>query len=880
MPGLTGSSLSTGLPGLDDLLKGLIAGDNLVWQVESVEDYRPFVKPFLDHARSRGQKIVYFRFAQHEPLAKGNAGAEIHELRPELGFETFINSILQAIEQTGQGGAYVFDCLSDLAVDWFSDQMLGNLFRLTCPYLFDVGALAYFAVLRNRHSSAATGPIFDTAQIFLDVYRRHNRLYVQPVKVLQRHSPTMYRLHAWEGREFRPVGESATIADILTSASWPVLEEGSHRQGVFERVIEQAEKLAEAAESHEGAGPAAQDCFWRLLRMTISREEPILRLAEKHFALDDILRIRKRLIGTGLIGGKSVGMLLARAILRQEDPRWDDRLEPHDSFFIGSDVFYTFLVQNGCWGARQSGKTAEDLLDGALQARQRILTGVFPDSILRQFSTMLDYFGQSPIIVRSSSLLEDNFGCSFAGQYESVFCPNQGSREKRLENFLSAVRAVYASCMGRGALTYRAQRGMLDRDEQMALLVQRVSGAVYGTCYYPQLAGVGFSFNPYVWNELIDPQAGVLRLVFGLGTRAVGRSDDDYTRIVALNAPERRPEANIDQVRKYTQRKVDILDLDANLLATEEFSRVAQRSPTLPIEKFAVRERELERRASGRDRREGLWTLSFDHVLSDTPFAPDMRRMLAILEEAYGQPVDVEFTANFLGAGGGKINVVQCRPFQVRRGKAGARPPARIRPEDLILEAHGAVIGQSRHIALDRLVYVTPSRYGQLPIAQRYKVARLLGQLMRAGGGRECGNVMLLGPGRWGTTTPSLGVPVAFAEINQIAALCEIVAMREDLAPDVSLGTHFFNELVELDILYLALFPMRADNFLNERFFLQAPNRLGALLPGSADFEDLIRVVEARDVGDGRAIRLWANPLSQTALCYLDGASGNGAAEA
>ncbi len=154
---------------------------------------------------------------------------------------------------------------------------------------------------------------------------------------------------------------------------------------------------------------------------------------------------------------------------------------------------------------------------------------------------MLDYFGQSPIIVRSSSLLEDSYGNAFAGKYESVFCPNQGPHHRRLEELLGAVKTVYASTMSEKALRYRAQRGLLDQDEQMSLLVQRVSGVGYGSLFYPQVAGVALSRNPYVWNECIDPAAGVVRLVFGLGTRAVDRTDDDYTRIVALNAPAAPP---------------------------------------------------------------------------------------------------------------------------------------------------------------------------------------------------------------------------------------------------------------------------------------------------------------------------------------------------
>jgi len=203
----------------------------------------------------------------------------------------------------------------------------------------------------------------------------------------------------------------------------------------------------------------------------------------------------------------------------------------------------------------------------------------FPEGILEQFRGMLDYFGESPYIVRSSSILEDARGNAFSGKYESVFVANRGSREKREQDLLDAVRRVYASVLDEEALLYRKRRGLLESEERMALLIMRVSGAPHGIFYYPQAAGVGLSFNPYVWHKDIDPQAGVVRLVFGLGTRAVDRSDDDYTRLVALNAPDRRPEANFDEVCEHSQRRMDCLDLREGKFVSLLFRRW---SPTAP----------------------------------------------------------------------------------------------------------------------------------------------------------------------------------------------------------------------------------------------------------------------------------------------------------
>lgn len=869
------SQLSTGLRGLDEVLKGLIAGDNVVWQVDAMRDYAAFVRPFCEFARARGKRLVYFRFADHEPLLSEDCGAEIHHLRVTEGFEQFITEIHRVIGEAGRGAYLVFDGLSTLAVDWYSDRMLGNFFMLTCPYILDLESLAYFALNRGAHSFHATTPIQETTQIFLDVYRHRGGLYLHPIKVQHRYSPTMYMLHAWDGDAFLPVTESATIAEILTSIPWAGMDSVRFRLGAWNRRFFAAEAAWEAAQRAPQPPQAleeAEKLLPALLRMVISRDDRVLRLAEKYFTLGDVLAVWKRMIGTGLIGGKSVGMLLARAILRRTDPRWSDLLEAHDSFFIGSDVFYTFLVQNGCWWLRQKQRDPATFLDGVEEARRRILMGTFPESIQKEFADMLDYFGQSPIIVRSSSLLEDNFGNAFAGKYESVFCANQGPHHKRLQDFLSAVRTIYASTMSEKALRYRAQRKILDRDEQMSLLVQRVSGTRYGSLFYPQVAGVGLSFNPYAWSPYIEPEAGMLRLVFGLGTRAVDRADDDYTRVVALNAPERRPEADSDEVRQYSQHHVDVIDLEANQLVARQFADVARQSPALPVEMFASEDRALAQTAEDRGIK-NVFTrvLTFERLLTETSFVDDMRRMLRALQEAYDYPVDTEFTANFFAGDRYKINLVQCRPLQVSGGGVASELPPTVRDSDVILQARGAVIGRSRVSPVDRLVYVAPSVYGQLPIHERYAVARLIGRIMHAKEPPGPKRIMLIGPGRWGTTTPSLGVPVSFAEIDTVSVLCEIVAMREDLVPDVSLGTHFFNELVEMDILYLALFPGRKGNAWNRRFFEESPNRLAELVPDAGPGAHAVRVIDLAPSADGSSrLKLNANTMSQTVVCYLE----------
>ena len=839
----TTEGFTSGLPALDRILKGMLPGDNVVWHLDALEDFVRLAPPFARAARAQGRPLVYFRFAEHPPLLPAGEGGLVHELRPGDGFEGFIARVHDVIDQTGHGAYYLFDSLSHLAESWHSDAMLGNFFVLTCPYLFDLETLTYFALQRGRQGPDALTPIQETTQIFLDVYRHGGRSYLRPLKTQHRYSPTISMLHAWEGERFEPVASSAVAAEVLTA-------------------------VARGESAPAAAAPAPESEFERLVRRQFVRDERLAGLLRRYLTLDDLREVGRRTIGTGRVGGKAVGMLLARAIVRRDAPRQFERLEPHDSFYVGSDVFYTYLVQNGVWWLRSRPATSELLLREANLARRRILSGAFPERVVARFGELIDYFGQSAFIVRSSSLLEDNYGNAFAGKYDSLFCANQGPPAQRLADFLAAARAIYASSLGERALRYRAARGLLDHDEQMALLIMRVSGTMFGRRFYPPVAGVGFSFNPYVWHPDIDPAAGVVRLVYGLGTRAVDRTDDDYTRLVALNAPLRRPESNFEEVRRFAQRRVDFIDLDANQVVSGRFDEIApDASDLLPLDLLAS-----EETPDPRSRRPPARTLTFDRLLSETPLVADLREILHALETAYGCPVDIEFTVNFLAREEYRLNLLQCRPLQVRGWDDVAAPRPEVAAEDVVFDARDAVVGHSRVLELDALVFVAPSAYAALPVADRHQVARALGRVNRAFKSlpEGPGAIAFLGPGRWGTTSPSLGIPVNFSEINAAAALIEIVAMHDRLIPDASLGTHFLNDLVEMDILYAALRPDRAPNRLDERFFREAPNALSALAPDAGRWADVIRVVRRRDLPAARrGLRLVADARGQWAVAFL-----------
>ncbi len=561
-------------------------------------------------------------------------------------------------------------------------------------------------------------------------------------------------------------------------------------------------------------------------------------------------------------------MLLARKLLSQDKSlAWHKLSEPHDSFYIGSDIFYSYIVDNRLWKLRMQQKTEAGYFDSAKVLKEKMLYGVFSEEIMEQFQQIIEYFGSSPIIIRSSSLLEDGFGNAFAGKYESIFLANQGTPEQRYIQFAEAVRRIYASTMNEDALTYRKQRGLDMLDEQMALLVQRVSGAHHGNYFFPDLAGVGVSYNTYVWNNNINPKAGMLRLVFGLGTRAVNRVEGDYPRMIALDDPLQRPYAEKDDLRKFSQHEVDLIDTRENILRTVPFENIVKEGLYKDVTRIAVKDYESMRAMSekGISDRE-YWILTLDGVFGDNALAESFKRILKVLGESYNYPVEIEFTVNFVNKDAFRINLLQCRPIQTKGIGHKVEIPDKIHGENKLFESHGYFLGGNISQQIKRIIYINPEKYSKLVLSDKYEIARIVGSINKGIKSREELPTLLIGPGRWGSTTPSLGVPVRFAEINNIAVLVEVAFMSGNLMPELSFGTHFFQDLVETNIFYVALFTDKEGAFLNKKWLNRFDSVFAKLAPQSLKYGDVIGVydVEKKD------LRIMSDVVSQKIICFSD----------
>jgi hypothetical protein len=857
--------VTTGLAGLDTILGGLRVGDNVVWRVDDLDDYRDLVVPFAAAARAEGRQVVYIRFGRHAPLLDPGDVATVHDLDAYRGFESFTVRLHTILAEAGPGVFYVFDCLSDLLDAWATDAMIAHFFLVTCPYLYDLDTVAYFALLRPSHSSATVSRIRMTTQVLVEVHRCDDQLYVHPVKVDGRSSLTMFLPHRRSGDLFVPLTSSMEATSLFTRVRSLQRGPGGSRLDHWDLLFMRAGVITASSPTDDRRPPMVE----QLCRVLIGRDDRMLALAREHFDLDDLVAVRDRLIGTGFIGGKAVGMLLARKILQnQPDHAWDDVMEPHDSWYIGSDLYYSYIVTNGWWRLFMEQRTPDGYFQAGERLRRNLLDGDFPPEVIEGFQELLEHFGQYPIIVRSSSLQEDGFGSAFAGKYDSIFLVSQGTPEQRLAQFVDAVRGVYASAMGEEALAYRRARGLDGQEEQMALLVQRVSGSFHEQYFLPTLAGVGVSYNTFVWDRRLDPHAGMLRLVLGLGTRAVDRVDGDYPRIVSLDHPRLVAHAGQDDAARFSQHQVDVLNVSRNRQETVRVEALANQVRDLPWDLVADEDHAAARRQVqlGRGTQPPPRILSFTELLGTTEFPGIMRRMLAALERAYDYPVDVEFTADVSAGGRIRVNLVQCRPLQTRGIQSGrVQIPGEVPANRTLFRSSGSFMGGSVVAPVRRVILVDPQGYAKLREPDRHEVARLIGRLTRLVRDPEAMPTALLGPGRWGTSSPSMGVPVRFAELRTVAVLGEIAFSAGGLMPELSFGSHFFQDLVESGIFYVALFPERAGTTLNLELLAQLPNQLPALLPGDAGLADVVRVV---DLPTGGELLLQADIVSQQVLCH------------
>ena len=833
--------IQSGIPAMDEILDNIRLGDNVVWRVSDLEEFRLFLDPYLDQAVRDGRRVVYVRFASHPPLVEDRPGVETINIELSHRFETFTVDVHNLIEREGKDVFYVFDCLSELQTAWATDLMMGNFFRVTCPFLFVLDTVAFFPLIRGKHSQQAIQKIRDTTQLFIDVYSDGSTVYVRPDKVWNRNSETMFLPHLYDPEKgtMVPLLDGIAVSRFYQLMNRTGQGSGEDSTDAWDRFFNLSRQMYE-----NGMDIGAQ-CA-RMCNIMMSRDEKMRTMIRKHFTPEDYFFVRDHMIGTGLIGGKACGMLLARKIVENMRPDLSAFMEPHDSFFIGSDVYYSYIVDNEFWDIKIRQRSGEEYFTLAETFADCLLRGSFSPYMEERFVRLLEYYGQDPIIVRSSSILEDGFGNAFAGKYESVFCANVGTMEERLAEFENAIRKVYASTMSLSALDYRKRRSLAERDEQMALLVMRVSGSHYGRYYMPCAAGVGYSYSPYRFLESMDPSAGMLRLVMGLGTSAVDRTEGSYPRLVNLDQPQATSLVTVAERHQFSQRKLEVVDKEKKSLEQITLDEIDALLPQHIKKALLEHDFEIEQRFRERGISRKVEFISCKGLVGREEIMNHMQEMMQLIQTEYGQPVDIEFTINLSADGEYMINLLQCRPLQVFMDTGEVQLPEETPEDKILLASRGASMGLSRMIDLDYIIYVDPIAYYELPYKEKPRVARAVGSInwQFRGAGKQ---MMLIVPGRVGTSSPELGVPTAFSDISEFDVICEVAESKAGYNPELSYGSHIFQDLVEAQILYTAVFENEKTEQYHPEKLDALPSLTAELLPEFADLASVIRIYDVTE---------------------------------
>jgi hypothetical protein len=613
-----------------------------------------------------------------------------------------------------------------------------------------------------------------------------------------------------------------------------------------------------------------------LIRRFLTDDLHYINVTKKHLAVNDFLQVLTHTIGpaagNGKLGGKAAGLFRAEKILlaAKKDYISLRNLNIPKTWYITSDGILDFLHFN----ALEEMPTIKYRDPIEIRQEYPYLEQIFKNSalspeIIAGLSLCLDDFGDRPLIVRSSSLLEDSLGSAFAGKYKSLFVANQGSKREKLEALTNAIVEVYASVFGPDPIEYRRERGLLDFNEEMAIVIQEVVGKRVGRYYFPAYAGVAFSYNEFRWSPRIRRQDGIIRLVAGLGTRAVDRVGDDYPTLVSPGQPGLRVNASPDEVMWYSQKNIDVLNLESRRFETisvdKLFSEIGNEFPALSQVVSVYRDSQLfSPTGTMVNFDDGTPVITFSKLLAHGPFIPQIRDILKILKDALGWPVDIEFACD---GDIHKLYLLQCRPQSQSGGSNGAAVPKDVPPADQLFNA-GRYVTNALVEGVEYLVYVDPAAYEALPTMEDLiQVGRVVGELNQKLPRQK---FILIGPGRWGSRGDvKLGVRVGYSDINNTAMLIEVARKKKDYVPELSFGTHFFQDLVEANIRYLPLYPDEKGSVFNEEFFLNSPNQLKKLLPHARGMEQVIRVIHVPKTSDGATVTVCMDGDHDRALGYI-----------
>ena len=521
-------------------------------------------------------------------------------------------------------------------------------------------------------------------------------------------------------------------------------------------------------------------------------------------------------IGDGSLGGKGRGIAFIDHIIKRH-PDLNQlpgaRVMIPKTVVLCTDVFDEFMERNGLYPIALSDASDEEVL-------RHFVAGKLPDRLKEDLMALLDVV-QQPIAIRSSSLLEDSHYQPFAGIYSTYMIPYSEDRNKRLRMLVSAIKGVYASVFYRASKDYMAATQNVIDQEKMAVILQEVVGSQYGDRFYPHISGVARSINYYpIGDERAED--GVVSLALGLGKYIV---DGGLSLRVCPAHPDKVLQTSeMEMALRETQTRfyaLDLKNLSPDIAVDDSFNLL----------KLNVREADKDGSLSGLAStydpydqviRDGIYeggrkVITFCGVLQQGVFPLPQLLSLSI---KYGQsemrrPVEMELAVHLNADRTGELYLLQIRPMVDNKMQLD-EDICDIPDEDALIRSHNA-IGHGVVTDIQDVVYVKTENYSSTnnpAIAE--EIERINRTFLTEGR-----NYILVGPGRWGSSDPWLGVPVKWPAISAAKVIVE--AGLRDYRVDPSQGTHFFQNLTSFGVAYFTVNDFLGDGIYREELMNQMP---------------------------------------------------------
>ncbi|HEY5471439.1 MAG TPA: PEP/pyruvate-binding domain-containing protein [Bacteroidales bacterium] len=515
-------------------------------------------------------------------------------------------------------------------------------------------------------------------------------------------------------------------------------------------------------------------------------------------------------IGEGSIGGKARGLAFINRIIKNNklfNKYPDVLITIPRTVVLSTDIFDEFMDQNNLYSIALSDLSDDEILN-------RFVNAELPGHVYQDFYAFLAVSRNYPIAVRSSSKLEDSHYQPFAGIYSTYMIPRLEDNKQMVKMLSDAIKEVYASVYYKASKAYMTATANVIDEEKMGIILQEVCGNSHEGIYYPTISGVARSINYYpIGSEKAED--GIVNIAFGLGKMIVEGgislrfSPKHPRKILQLSSPE--------AALRDTQKEFYALDLNIN-------SFIPSTDDGVNILKINIKdmnnEAALKFVASTYDRnnnvlrdgiiQSGKRVITFTNILQHKifPLAEILSTLLELGQKEMNNPIEIEFAVNLeTPAGSPKIfNFLQIRPI-VHTEETHTINIDHIEKEQTIIYSESA-LGNGVFKGIYDIVYIKPESFS----AANNKRVSLEIEKINATFVKESKGYVLIGPGRWGSADPWLGIPVKWAQIS--AARIIIESGLKNYRIDPSQGTHFFQNLTSFRVGYFTVNP-----YINEGYY-------------------------------------------------------------